>query len=193
VTEQSCDPMRNPKQVSLHFVDRPPCLFFRNVLAIIAGMLVTLATVLQGAVAQEPEEPPATGDLLTTMRRLVVERSCVGQSGSRSLLLRHAWRDDATAAPHVKLAGSRALLEVGEQRAAIRDWDGAFACAQAGLQELGTGYASPAVVDDTTLKLSGAEGRLRSGHTEDAATTMLRILTTRTQLYVEHHADEIEE
>ena len=129
----------------------------------------------------------------STPQRLAVERSCAGYSATGTVALRQPEANEGTASPHLKFAGSRAWLALSEQRMAAQDYTGAIACARAGLQELGPRYASGAVIDDTYLKLSAADERLRTGHAQDAAAIMLRILTTRTRLYVELHADEIAE
>lgn len=93
--------------------------------------------------------------------------------------------------PHAALAGSRAWLALGEKRLAAHDAKGAVACAQAGLDELGSGYASPLVVDDTSMKLLAAKERIEQGHIEDGAKVMLRMLQTRTTLYAKRHQDTI--
>src|SRR5262245_46064353 len=132
-----------------------------------------LALLLSAARAQQPApERPAEAPRLLLVVRQYADRAATGTVGLR----RAKATDDQSSSPHLKLAGSRAWLTLGEQRLTVADWTGAIACARAGLEELGQRYAPPTVVDDTGLKLSAAEERLREGHAQDAATVMLRIL-----------------
>ena len=135
-----------------------------------------------------PDRPAEASRLLIVVRRYA-DRVATGTVGLR----RAKATEDQSSSPHLKLAGSRAWLTLGEQRLTVQDWTGAIACARAGLEELGQRYAPPTVADDTELKLSAAELRLREGHAQDAATVMLRILNERTRLYVQLHADEVSE
>ena len=98
------------------------------------------------------------------------------------VLLHRSAAPDAGESRHTKLAGTRTWLALGEARLAAGDAAAAVACAQAGLQELGKRYAAHTVVDDTGMKIRAAEEQLQKGHTQNAATVMLRMLATRTKL-----------
>jgi len=135
-----------------------------------------------------PDRPAETSRLILVVRQYA-DRAATGTVGLRRVKA----NDDGSSSPHLKLAGSRAWLALGEQRLTGADWTGVIACARAGLEELGQRYAPPTVADDTELKLSAAEERLKQGHAQDAATVMLRILNERTRLYVQLHADEVME
>jgi len=135
-----------------------------------------------------PERPAETSRLLLVVRQYA-DRTATGTVGLR----RVKPNDDGSSSPHLKLAGSRAWLTLGEQRLKIEDWAGAIACARAGLEALGQHYAPPAVADDTELKLLAAEEQLKQGRAQDTATVMLRMLAERQRLYVQRHADEVME
>ena len=66
---------------------------------------------------------------------------------------------EAAALQHLRLAGTRGWLRLGEQRLSAEYWRGAIACARAGLEELGDNYAPPRIVDDTSLGGSASAGR----------------------------------
>jgi hypothetical protein len=93
---------------------------------------------------------------------------------------------------HERLAGARAWLALGERLLDAGNAAEALAAARAGLEELGSDYASPRTKDDTSLKLALAEDRLAEGDTESAAVISLRMLEDRTELYADKHAGAIE-
>jgi len=84
---------------------------------------------------------------------------------------------------HLPLAPSQDWLALGKAKLATKDVEGAIACAQAGLEELGSAYLVPLIRDDTEIKLLLAEERLQEGHLEDGVQMMLRILESRLLLY----------
>lgn len=127
------------------------------------------------------------------LRRLTESRTHEGHNAEGLVVLREPAPPDVGASPHRKLAGSRAWLTLGEQRFAAEDWKGALACAQAGLAELGSKYASRRALDHTDMKLYIAREQLKSGNLEAAAEIMLRQLKIRTNYYADLHTDEIAE
>lgn len=120
-----------------------------------------------------------------------VERKHEGQSAPGQVVVRWAGLLDTIKLPHAHFAGARAWLALGEKLLAEKDWNGAIACARAGLEELGSDYASPMAVDDTGLKLHAADDRIQNGYLEDGASIMLRMLAIRTGLYLKLHPSEI--
>src|SRR5947209_4736475 len=84
-----------------------------------------------------------------------------------------------------KLEASRSWLAQGEERLAANDFEGAISFARQGLSVLGEDYASHDVVDDTYLKIAAADEQIENGHLENGASTLLRMLKTRTDLYAE--------
>ena len=126
------------------------------------------------------------------------ERDCPTQSVTRSHKGKSAsakvdLKGGADGSAHIGLAGSRAWLELGEQMLDDGEYEGAIECAQKGLDELGGDYAEPGTDDDTDQKLAAARERIAQGHKADGAKMMLRMLRTRTNLYSDLHADEIED
>lgn len=116
-----------------------------------------------------------------------VERTCQSESGLGEVTIEQAASPNPASLPHSALAGSLAWLELGERSLASHHIDNAISCAQSGLDELGSDYASPLVDDDTELKLLAASERIENGHSEDGARVMLRVLRIRTELYKELH------
>jgi hypothetical protein len=98
-------------------------------------------------------------------------------------------RDGASAEEHETLAGARAWLALGRQRLDAGDAEAALVAARSGIAELGSDYHSGDVIDDTELKLAAADEREQEGELEDAATVTLRVLETRTRLYLTAHPD----
>jgi hypothetical protein len=98
-------------------------------------------------------------------------------------------RDGASAQEHEALAGARAWLALGRQRLDAGEAEEALAAARSGITELGRSYRSPAVIDDTKLKLAAADEREEEGELQDTATVALRVLETRTRLYLTAHPD----
>ncbi|BAZ32222.1 hypothetical protein NIES4074_47240 [Cylindrospermum sp. NIES-4074] len=122
-----------------------------------------------------------------------VERQFQGESAVGEVIVKQEIAPNQENPPHIELAGSRAWLALGERRLAVKDIAAAISCAQAGLDELGSDYASPLIVDDTKMKLLIAEERIQEGHAEDGAKIMLRMLNTRTELYRNLHKSSIVE
>lgn len=131
--------------------------------------------------------PPAAAD----PRAITVERKHDAEVAKGTVRLRNVPAPNAGPSVHVKLAGSRAWLNLGEKRVAAKDWTGAIACAEAGLAELGDKYAGPDVEDDTQLKLYAAQDQLAKGKAQNAASVMLNMLSIRIRLYTKLHAGEI--
>lgn len=89
--------------------------------------------------------------------------------------------------PHGALAEALAWHALGEAHLAAGTAEAAIACAQRGLDALGDGYAAPTAIDDTALKLYAAEALIEEGDLASGASTMLRVLATRAQLYRAQH------
>jgi hypothetical protein len=128
-------------------------------------------------------EPRSAGEWVVEVRR-----EWEGHSGLGRTVVRAASAPAPAQAPHVKLAGARAWLNVGQERLAAGQAQAAVGCARRGLEELGGDYAPLTAVDDTVLKLAAAEEELGAGRADNAASTMLRTLEARTRLYVEKHS-----
>lgn len=137
--------------------------------------------------------PVSTSIQKSETRRITVTRTHDGHSASGMVLLREPVASDATGSPHMKLAGARAWVALGEQRIAADDWPGAIACGRAGLEELGRRYAGRGALDHTQMKLSVAEDQIKEGDLVNAAKNILRQLTIRIAYYVDLHADAIAE
>ncbi|MGB0384550.1 MAG: hypothetical protein ACPGWR_06970 [Ardenticatenaceae bacterium] len=114
--------------------------------------------------------------------RVQVENRSNSDSAIDPLILRQKMMS-SNQPPHLSLAPSQDWLALGKAKLATKDVEGAIACAQAGLEELGSAYLVPLIRDDTEIKLLLAEERLQEGHLEDAAQMMLRILESRLLLY----------
>ncbi len=133
-------------------------------------------------------EPGSAGEWV-----IQVQREWEGESGLGQAVIRAAARPDPSHEPHVRLAGARAWLAVGQERLAAGQGAAAVACARRGLEELGPDYAPLSAGDDTVLKLAAAEGELAASRAENAASTMLRVLEARARLYVEKHQQVVVE
>jgi hypothetical protein len=131
-------------------------------------------------------EPRSAGEWAVEVKRELEGHSAVGQ-----VVVRAASAPAPAQAPHVKLAGARAWLKLGQERLAEHQAQAAVACARKGLEELGSDYAAPDAGDDTVLKLAAAEELLKAGRADNAASTMLRTLDGRARLYVDQHKDTI--
>lgn len=123
--------------------------------------------------------------------RVRVERHCKTEMATGDVVVEQVDAPDPENAPHVAAAGGRAWLALGEKLLAAGDAESAIRCAQAGLGEVGTDYASPLVVDDTKLKLLAAKDRIETGHIADGAWVMLKVLKTRLALYAKLHASTL--
>ena len=113
-----------------------------------------------------------------------VEREHAGERAEGEVVAR-----GEAGAVHKRLAAARAWLALGER---LSDPAEALAAARSGLEELGRDYASRRTKDDTALKLALADDQLAGGDVESAAAITLRTLETRTELYMDLHADAIE-
>jgi hypothetical protein len=131
-------------------------------------------------------EPGAAGEWTVE-----VKRELEGQSGVGRAVVRAASAPEPSQAPHLKLAGARAWLSLGQERLAAKQAPAAVTCAKRGLEELGSDYAPPEAGDDTVLKLAAAEELLKAGRADNAASTMLRTLEARARLYVQKHKDTV--
>jgi hypothetical protein len=120
-----------------------------------------------------------------------VRREWEGHPGLGRVVVRAAAAPAPAHAPHVKLAGARAWLTLGQERLAAGQAQAGIACARRGLDELGSDYAPLTAADDTVLKLAAAEEELAAGRADNAASTMLRTLDGRARLYVEKHRDTV--
>lgn len=100
-------------------------------------------------------------------------------------------RDGASADEHEALAGARAWLALGSRLVQAGDAAAALAAARSGIDELGRTYRAAGVKDDTALKLAAAGEREAEGELEDAATVALRVLETRTRLYLQSHPEVV--
>jgi hypothetical protein len=89
---------------------------------------------------------------------------------------------------HERLAGARAWLALGERLLEAGNSADALAAGRAGLEELGSDYASRRTKDDTALKLALADERLAEGDEESAAAITLRMLEDRAELYEDKHS-----
>jgi len=119
-------------------------------------------------------------------------RSAEGEAAEGTVLLRSD-RPPGSPPAHLRLAGARAWLALGQRFQSRSRWQEAIASARAGLAEIGSDYAGPDVDDETDLKLLAAEDRLAQGHASDAAAVMLRVLGDRLSLYASlHHQDVVE-
>lgn len=114
--------------------------------------------------------------------RVQVENRSNSESAIDTVILRQKTRSSKQSS-HLPLAPSQDWLALGKAKLATKDVEGAIACAQAGLEELGSAYMVPLIRDDTEIKLLVAEERLQEGHLEDGAQMMLRILESRLLLY----------
>ncbi|MFE4105184.1 hypothetical protein [Almyronema epifaneia] len=120
-----------------------------------------------------------------------VEQTLAEDSATGRVVIKQAAPPNAENPPHLALASSRAWLTLGEQFVDKGNFEAAIACAQQGLDALGSDYAAPEVEDDTDMKLLAAEDRIESGHLQDGASVMLQMLETRTELYQELHTATI--
>jgi hypothetical protein len=127
-------------------------------------------------------EPGSAGEWVVEVRR-----AWEGHAGVGRAVVRATSAPEPGQEPHVKLAGARAWLNVGQERLVAGQAQASVACARRGLEELGLDYAPLTAVDDTVLKLAAAEEELAAGRADNAASTMLRTLDARTRLYVEKH------
>jgi hypothetical protein len=93
--------------------------------------------------------------------------------------------------PHVSLAGARAWLALGQGFSRDERAGATVAAVKAGLAELGRGYASRTVKNDTGLRVAAAEDLLRTGREADAAAMLLSVLATRIELYRQLHAADL--
>lgn len=101
-------------------------------------------------------------------------------------------RDGASAEEHKGLAGARAWLALGRQKLDAGEAAEALAAARSGIDELGRSYSTSAVIDDTSLKLAAADEREEDGELEHAATIALRVLETRTRIYLTAHPEVVD-
>ena len=115
--------------------------------------------------------------------RLRVERELGGASATGEVLLRGPKPSPSDDLPHKALAGSRAWLSLAEARFDADDIEGAIACAQNGLDELGASYTTPSVTDDTSLLLLMAKDQIKQGRAEAGAKRLLKVLRERIGLY----------
>lgn len=122
-----------------------------------------------------------------------VERKWQDRVARGQALVRQEARPQADGAPHQNLAGSRAWLALGQGLLSAKDYDGAVACARAGLKELGPRYAGPMAVDDTELKVAAAEEGLKAGRLADGAQGLLRMLEIRHKLYLDRYKKTLAE
>ena len=118
---------------------------------------------------------------------ITAESSLDGESGEGQVVVRSRTAPRPAAAPHAALAEGRAFLALGEKLAARKRLPSAIEAAQGGLAALGQDYAPPGVDDDTTLKLAAAEDQIEKGNLGNGATTLLRVLRERIDLYVKAH------
>src|SRR5262245_6136148 len=81
------------------------------------------ATLSKAAPPSQPSDP----------RRLTATRTYAGHSANGSVLLQQPLASGAGDSPHLKLAGTRAWIALGQQRSDAQDWVGALACARAGI------------------------------------------------------------
>lgn len=146
----------------------------------------------QSAPIADSKSAPPVAPIIDPLR-LTAQRSHDGRSAVGTVLLRQPPAPDAGPSPHLKLAGTRAWLALGEQRLNAEDWAGAVACAQAGLDELGSQYAGRGALDHTSMKLSIAKDDIRMGRLDNAADIMLNQLAIRTRYYVQLHTADIAE
>jgi len=119
--------------------------------------------------------------------RILVARELGGASATGEVLVKGSKPSASGDVPHKALAGSRAWLALGDARLNANDSEGAIACAQNGLAELGENYASSTVTDDTSLSLLLAEDQIKQGRSEAGARRLLNVLRERIGLYEELH------
>src|SRR5262249_49020154 len=131
-------------------------------------------------------EPEKDGEWSVQVTRRHEDTAATG-----AVVIRHVSEPDAASPPHVALAGARAWLALGTEKLATKRIEDAVYCARAGLSELGTDYAPQNVEDDTDLKLHAAEELVKTGRAENGAAMMLRMLSTRIQLYAQRYAADI--
>jgi hypothetical protein len=122
-----------------------------------------------------------------------VTRSQGAASKTGSVVIRQATEPSAAAPPHVALAAARAWLALGNDALAAKHVDAAIQSARAGLAELGNDYAPPDVDDDSGLKLHAADELIHSGKADNGAAMMLRMLSTRIQLYLQRYGADVVE
>lgn len=113
-------------------------------------------------------------------------RSAHGETAVAGVLVRAEAEPDTTH-PHVRLAGARAWLALGDRFEGEARWAEAADSALSGLAELGEAYAGPDVEDDTTLKVLSAGGLLAEGRSADGASSLLEMLRERLGLYAALH------
>ena len=125
--------------------------------------------------------------------RIRAERLRQGHSASGEAVVIQNTAPTVADAPHAALAGARAWLALAQAREAANDIEGALACAQAGLAELGDAYYSESQTtkDDTPLNLALAEDLLERGKPPEALHALLLTLESRLDLYVQLHADTL--
>lgn len=91
--------------------------------------------------------------------------------------------------PHAGLLAARATLDAAERAQARGDDGDAYALAERAIDELGAGYGSASVCDDTGQKLAAARDLHERGDDVRAASTAMRMLRVRLALYTREHAD----
>ena len=123
--------------------------------------------------------------------QITVSKSFDGESADGYVVVRGNVAPDPGSAPHATLAESRAFLSLGEKLFAQKRFQSAIEIAERGLLALGRDYASIDVDDDTNLKLLAAEDQIDKGNIGNAASTMLRVLKNRTELYTALHHSSI--
>jgi len=88
-----------------------------------------------------------------------------------------------------RLLAARARLLQAETAQAHGRLEEAIARAREGITELGSTYARPEVIDDTSLKLAAAEDQQQKGRLESAASVTIDMLRVRLSLYTDRYPD----
>jgi hypothetical protein len=123
--------------------------------------------------------------------RVTVLLSLDGESAEGEVIVPSSAASAPSGTPHVALAEARAFLALGEKLLAGQRLEGAIQAAQSGLSALGDDYCPTGVKDDTGLMILFAEDLIERGHLDDGASMMLRMLSSRIDLYAERHQQAI--
>ena len=123
---------------------------------------------------------------------LVAKRSAAGREAEGRAIVRTAVTPEAGPVTHAGLAAALAWQALGTELLAAGQAADAARAADSGIQELGTEYGTPEIIDDTVLKYFAAQERLAGGHEADAASNLLRVLDSRLHQYETAHAAELD-
>ncbi len=92
---------------------------------------------------------------------------------------------------HAPVAGAVAWHTLALAALADDRLDDAIACAEAGLDELGTRYRARRVKDSSKMKIAAARLQIEDGARKDGATVLTNVLDERIDAYFQVHRDAV--